>query len=79
MAEELTMLVPEFGEVPAVPDAAHNLTVPVGVCADGPALADRTVGQIVSEFLLETPTTPELVVEYGAYEQKVAHVLAPLA
>ena len=58
--EELSVLIPELGEVHAVKGAAGDRAVPCRMGADGPAFADLPIRNLVAELGLELPAAPDL-------------------
>jgi hypothetical protein len=65
------MVCPELGEVLAVEGTADDATVAVGMGADRPALADRSVRYLVAVDIFESPATPDIVVEDRLHEKQL--------
>ena len=71
MTEQLVVLVPELGERGARERSAHDLAVTSQVRADGPALADGTLGDVIVKHRVEAASTPDLLVKDGLGEDEV--------
>ena len=71
IAEELVALVPELRERGASVGPLLDEAVAVRVGADGPALANLAVGDVVVEDRLKTAAAPDLVMEDGLGEDEV--------
>ena len=74
-AEHLAVLLPDLREMLAVERAACDLAIAVGVRRDGPALADRAVGNLVAPVVRELTPAPDLLVEDRLEENQLMELL----
>lgn len=66
VAKELTVLGPQPRQRVTGIRALRNLAVAVGMGRDGPALADGTLGNVVTKYGFELAATPDLFRERSA-------------
>ena len=71
ITEQLMMLVPKLRERLARVRSAHDLAVTCGMRADGPALANGALGDVIVKDRVEPTTSPYLLVEDGLRENEI--------
>ena len=74
-AEYLAVALPDLRKVLAVERAADDLAIAVGVRRDGPALADRAIGDLVTPVVRELAPAPDLLVEDRLEENQLMELL----